>query len=123
MEPSVTTMLDDRTRSSKNAAQLCYLLHAVGIIFTLGTATVISVVINYIKRPDSQGTFVFSHHNYMIRTFWWTVFWAVLIWTPILLTFGLAGVVLWIPLLILGIWFIYRLIKGWLRLNENRAVE
>lgn len=122
MEPSVTTSQDQRTAAAKNVALVCYAIHAIGLLFTLGTATIIAVIVNYVKRPDAQGTFVFSHHNWMIRTFWWGLAWTIAIWAVVFLTLGLAIVLVWIPYAILGIWFLYRLIKGWLRLNENREV-
>jgi uncharacterized membrane protein len=121
--PAAPAVLDDRTRSAKNIALVCYVLHIVGVLFTAGTATLIAVIINYIKRPDAQGTFVFSHHNWLISTFWWSLLWWVLIGVIVIVTFGFGWLIMWIPALIWFVWFLYRTIKGLLRLNEDRAVE
>ena len=52
----------------------------------------------------------------MIATFWWTLLWLIvtgLLW----LLFVLPG---WIAYSIIGLWYIYRCIRGWLRFNESR---
>jgi len=74
------------------------------------------VLINYIKRNDETDPLYSAHHSYMISTFWWTLLWAVLA-IPLY-------VLLWIPgaaaHFVVGLWYLYRCIRGWLRFNDNR---
>jgi len=37
------------------------------------------VVINYVKRSDARGTWLESHFNWQIRTFWYALLWAALV--------------------------------------------
>lgn len=88
-----------------------YALHAAS--FFLFFTGIIAVIINYVKRSDVRGTWLESHFKWQIRTFWWGLLWGIL---------GAVGTVIYIGFLILlvaGIWYIYRIIRGWLRLNDG----
>src|ERR1044071_5617910 len=45
--------------------------------FLTGWPSIIAVVINYVKREDVRGTWLESHFAWQLRTFWYTVLWAV----------------------------------------------
>ncbi len=114
-----------------------YGLHALGLaIGALGASTVIgsflfgwpsivAVVINYVKRDDARGTWLASHFSWQIRTFWFALLWACLIGlSGFVLAIVLVGFAIWvIGLFVLGIWAIYRIARGWLRLQARQAVE
>ena len=116
--------------------QVTYALHAVGLaIGALGAATVIgsfifgwpsiiAVIINYVKRNDAQGTWLESHFEWQIRTFWYALLASILIATVgALLVIVLVGFAIWaIGFFVLGIWAIYRIAEGWMRLNDRRAI-
>ena len=116
--------------------QVTYGLHALGLaIGAFGTATVvgaflfgwpsiIAVIINYIKRSDARGTWLESHFTWQIRTFWFALLWACLIGiVGALLVIVLVGFAIWaIGLFALGIWAIYRVVRGWMRLQNREAV-
>ena len=53
-----------------------YALH-IASPFTLFLLSVVAVIINYVKRPDSVGTIYHSHMEWMLSTFWWGIFWMV----------------------------------------------
>lgn len=99
-----------------------YLLHIAGLLFSAGLLSVVALIINYAKRADARGTLYASHIDWMISTFWWTLFWVVVSFVPSLLlsvvSFGLLSFLFVIP----GVWFLYRMLKGLLRLNDGRAV-
>jgi uncharacterized membrane protein len=102
------------TSSQKNIALAVYLLQ--GLAFFVGITYIIAVVLNYIKKDDAKNTWLESHFKWQIRTFWFSVLWFVI---------GIATVMLYIGSLIIlvnAIWVIYRIIKGWLRLNDNRPM-
>jgi uncharacterized membrane protein len=71
-----------------------------------------------------RGTFLESHFSWLSRTFWWGLVWIVV--------FGLVSVLLVITvilipvayLLYLGlfVWYLYRVVKGWIRLNKGQPI-
>lgn len=114
-EPSLTenaaeVAYVDETQS--NTAQLVYLLQALG--FFLGITFIAGVVINYVKRGDITDSVVADHFTWQIRTFWWSLLWALL---GMILMVVVVG---YFIMLANGIWVIYRIAKGWMRLREKK---
>jgi len=115
---------------------ITYGLHAIGLalgIFGastvvgafLGLPSVAALIINYVKRDDARGTWLESHVSWQIRTFWWVLAWAVLIVlvsAPLVLLLGLGLVTGWVGLAALGLWAIYRIARGWMRLNAHQPM-
>jgi uncharacterized membrane protein len=114
------------------AAHIVYALHTLAIVVGVaGTATVVgsfigsvpsivAVIINYLKRGDARGTWVESHYRWQIRTFWYALLWFLVGWALIL---TIVGVVAGVPVLIaLTVWLIYRIARGWLRLNDRKPM-
>jgi uncharacterized membrane protein len=99
-----------------------YLLHIAGLLLTMGLLSVVALIINYIKREDANGTIYRSHMDWMIRTFWWFLFWVVISFIPVLMLAALSAGLLAFLFLIPSLWFLYRMIKGLLRLVDGRAV-
>ena len=99
-----------------------YLLHIVGLVFSAGLLSVVALIINYVKRDDAGGTVYRSHMDWMIRSFWWTLFWVVVSFVPSLVlavvSLGLLSFLFVLP----GVWYLYRMIKGLLRLVDGRPV-
>lgn len=118
----IETVDSSKSDSLKRVAVIDYLLHIAGPILSMGFLSVIALVVNYIKRDDAKGTIYESHMNWMIRTFWWTLFWVVVSFIPAILltivTFGLLSFLFVVPV----IWYLYRMIKGLLRLNDGRPM-
>ena len=117
-----------------NWTQAIYALHAFSLVTgIIGTATIvgafltgwpsiIAVILNYIKRSEVRGTWLDSHFQWQIRTFWYGVLWVGLCVAFIVLTFGIGILVAWIPLAIVSLWFMYRTVRGWLRLRDGRPM-
>jgi len=109
----------DRLESLRKVCLFDYLLHIAGLLLSAGLFSVVALIVNYIKRDSARGTIYESHMNWMIRTFWWTLFWMIVIAIPAALltvvTFGLLSFLFVLP----GVWFLYRMIKGILRLNDG----
>jgi uncharacterized membrane protein len=101
--------------ANKNITQIIYGLYAAAII--VGVTYFVGIVLNYVKRDDVRGTWLESHFTWQIRTFWYSILWFV-IGIPLMFALGL-GFIVWI---ISGIWYIYRIVKGWLRLNEGKPM-
>lgn len=122
MNQALDTIDSGRTDTLRKTAMFDYGLHIVGILLSLGTLSVIALIINYVKRPSARGTIYESHFTWQIRTFWWTLFWVVLIAIPAFLlsviTFGLLSFLFVLPF----VWFLYRMIKGLLYLNDGKPM-
>ena len=113
-----------------------YALHALGLAigafgastiigsFVFGWPSIIAVIINYVKRGDARGTWLESHFTWQIRTFWFAMLWACIIGVVgLLLAIVLVGFAIWIVgLFVLGIWAIYRIVSGWLRLQNRQPM-
>jgi uncharacterized membrane protein len=113
-----------------------YALHALAVVIGLSSAhtiigsfiggapSLIAVIMNYVRRSATVGTFLESHFRWQIRTFWFALLWAVVI--------GFVGmplvlVIIGIPLVILGLyalslWIAYRVVRGWLALRDRRPM-
>ena len=100
--------------SLKTITQVVYALQALS--FALGVTALIGLIINYVKRDDVAGTVYQSHFDWQIRTFWWGLLWAVI---GMVLAFVLVGFAV---MFAAWVWAIYRVVKGWLKLNEGKPV-
>lgn len=88
--------------------------------FLSGWPSIIAVIINYVKRDNVRGTFLDSHFSWQIRTFWWSVLWVVIAGV-LIATF--IGMVIGIPLMVVvGLWILYRIVRGWLTLTGRKAM-
>lgn len=113
---------DARNDALRKIALFDYILHIAGLLFSMGLLSVVALIINYVKREDAAGTIYASHMSWMISTFWWTLFWVVVAFIPSMalavVSFGLLSFLFIIP----GLWYLYRMIKGLLRLIDGRPV-
>lgn len=103
-----------RLASLKTVATVVYALQAVG--FFIGITWIVAIVIDYVKKDEARGTWLESHFRWQIRTFWWGLLWGVIGAILFLVIIG------WFILIADAIWIIYRIVKGWLNLAENRPV-
>ena len=104
----------EQEKSAKNVTTLIYALYAAS--FLIGITAIVAIVMNYIKKEDVAGTFLESHFRWQIRTFWFGMLWGMLGAITFVLVIG------WFVLIVNGIWIIYRIAKGWLRLNGNKPM-
>jgi uncharacterized membrane protein len=99
---------------NKSLTQIIYGLHAASIL--VGVTYIVAVIVNYVKRDEVAGTWLESHFTWQIRTFWYSLLYYVI---GIATAWFLVG----IPILIAAfVWFVYRIVKGWLRLNEGKPM-
>jgi uncharacterized membrane protein len=103
-----------RLNSLKTVATVVYALQAAG--FFVGITWIVAVVLDYVKKDDAQGTWLESHFRWQIRTFWFGLLWGVLGAILLLLLVG------YFVLLADAIWIIYRIVKGWLNLSEEKPL-
>jgi len=102
------------TRSLKNITTVVYALQALS--FLVGVTYFVAIIMNYVKRDDVRGTWLESHFRWQIRTFWFVLFGLVLGGLTFLIV---IGYLIWCAT---GLWFIYRIVKGWLNLNDGKPM-
>src|SRR5690606_5253352 len=105
---------DQGLKSARTITLVVYALQAAA--FLVGVTSIVAIIINYVKRSDVQGTWLASHFRWQIRTFWFSVLWSII---GVVTTFIAVGYVI---LLADVIWVIYRIVKGWLRLVDNKPM-
>ena len=117
-------------------AHLVYGLHACAVLtgvftsssiagrFLFGLPSIVAVILNYARRAEVRGTWLESHFEWQIHTFWYALLWVVmtlLIGAPLtLIVIGVYIVV--VGFTIVGIWVVYRVARGWLGLSERRPM-
>lgn len=102
-------------KSLKTLTTVVYALQAAG--FLVGITWIVAVVIDYVKRDEAKGTWLESHFSWQIRTFWWGLAWAVVGAITFLILIG------WFILAADTVWIIYRIVKGWLYLNDGKPIS
>lgn len=114
-----------------NLTYLIYGLQGIAVIFAIISSSsaafgllnfpgIVAVVLNYVKRGAVAGTWLESHFDWQIRTFWLTLLGLLLAGV---LMFTLVGIFLGVLLIfVLGIWVCYRVISGWLALSNETTV-
>ena len=120
------------SRSLIVLTHVIYSLHALSLVtgivgaatvvgaFLTGWPSIIAVILNYVKRSEARGTWLESHFRWQIRTFWFGLLWATLCVLFVVFTLGIGILIAWLPLGVVGLWFIYRMARGWLALNDHR---
>ena len=93
----------------------------VGAVLT-GWPSIIGVILNYMKRGDVRGTWLESHFRWQIRTFWFGLLWVSLCLSFVVMTLGVGLLIAWLPLGLVGIWFIYRVARGWMAVRSQRPM-
>jgi uncharacterized membrane protein len=107
------------SESNVRVTHIIYGLYALG--FLTGVTWLVAIVMNYVKRDDVRGTMLESHFEWQIKTFWYSLAASVI---AFLLFITIIGALLAIPLWIATtIWVIYRIVKGWLALNDNKPIN
>jgi uncharacterized membrane protein len=113
-------------------ANIIYLLHGISVVMGLVTSasvvgsfvfslpSIVAVILNYLQRSEVRGTYLDSHFGWQIRTFWYAFGCIALAWLFVVTIVG-------IPFAMLlgagaGVWVIYRVVRGWLALNDGRPM-
>lgn len=100
--------------SARTLTTVVYALQALS--FFVGLTAIVAIVINYVKIDDIKGTWLESHFRWQMRTFWFGLLWGVI---GSVLLIVLVG---WFILAADAVWVIYRIVKGWLRLNDGKEI-
>ncbi|MEW6645910.1 MAG: hypothetical protein AB1450_01760 [Pseudomonadota bacterium] len=107
-------MSTESERAARTLTTVIYALYAAS--FLVGITAIVAIIMNYVKKDDVAGTFLASHFRWQIRTFWFGLLWSVLGVLTLVVAVG------WVILCANSIWIIYRIVKGWLYLNDGKPM-
>ena len=110
-----TNVVNAPSSDVKNYVFIAYVTYAVGLLILF--TPVVGVIMAYVKRDEAQGSIYASHIDYLIKTFW------VSLVGTVLGTFTTLILIGWLILLVTAIWFIYRVVIGLIKLNEDKPVS
>ena len=102
-------------KNLRKLAMLVYALQAASL-FTGSLTLFAGVIINYVRMEDVKGSWIESHFRWQTKTFWYSLVWIVIGGVTVIFLVG------WVILLTISIWMVYRIIKGWVYLSENRPM-
>ena len=115
----------EKAESLKTVGWISYLLHLVVAVAAVipgaqmgAGLLIVALVIDLVKKGDAGGTWQASHFSWRIRT----VIWAGVLYVvtfPLFLLLYLPGAIAWA---VVSIWFLYRIVKGMVRMNANQAM-
>ena len=99
---------------------LTHILYGLHLLswFSAGAFSLVAMVINYIKRPDLHDELFRSHFRWQARSFWFTLLWLT-VTSPLFLLFWIPGAAAWF---LIGLWYLYRFVRGWLSFAESRSM-
>lgn len=116
---------EDSLKALKTVGHISYLLHlivAVGAVMPGAQASIalliVAFVIDLVKKDSALGTWQESHFRWRIRS----VLWATglyLLTAPLWLLLIAPG---WVAWGVISIWFLYRVVRGWMNLNANQPM-
>ncbi|HLS16518.1 MAG TPA: hypothetical protein VK049_01630 [Paenalcaligenes sp.] len=104
----------EKINSLRTITIIVYVLQAL-TYFTAITG-IIGLIINYVKRGDAQNTWLASHFRWQIRTFWFGLLWSLI---GLVLVYFFVGLIV---LLVVGIWVIYRIVRGVLAAIDRKPM-
>lgn len=105
---------DFGTENERQVLTVVYILHAVALVN--GITAIIAVIISHLRVNETQSAFIRSHHRWLIRSFWWALFWSVICGSLVWVGIGILG------LAILGIWWIYRIVRGLMAYSRRESM-
>jgi uncharacterized membrane protein len=129
--------------SQTRVTHIIYALSVLGFV-TGGLTSLVAIIMLMVKRDDVRDTFLASHFKQLISVYVWGALWsvvAIVLWLVsfafILTLFGInffppmVSKEIAIPCFVIGllillgntIWSFYRMLKGWLKLNNEKPFE
>jgi uncharacterized membrane protein len=112
----------ERDSSLKTVGHISYLLHAIVAVGAVLPGTqasitllIVAFILDLVKKDEAAGSWQESHFRWRIRSvIWASVLYVVTL--PLWFLFLIPG---WIAWAIISIWFLYRVVRGWVNLNSN----
>ena len=111
---------------SMTVTHILYGLHALAP-FTMLLLALVAMIVGMVKRDDVRGTWLETHFSWLSRTFWWGLLWWILAWVVFWIltigTFGIGIIFTWIFPTIVFVWYLYRVIVGWIKLSDGKPIS
>jgi uncharacterized membrane protein len=121
----VETTDNEKARSLKSVGWLSYILHLIVAVAAVVPGAqpsvgllIVALVIDLVKKGDAEGTWQASHFSWRIRS----VIWAAILYLVTAPLWFLLLVPGWIAWAVISIWFLYRIVKGMVNMNDNRPM-
>ena len=121
----VIEIASERERSLRTIGHISYLLHAivaVGAVLPGVQGSVLLLLIAFaldlFKKEDAVGTWQETHFRWRIRSVLWCGG-LYLVTAPLWLLLFVPG---WIAWGVISIWFLYRVVRGWVNLSNGRPM-
>lgn len=132
-------MIDDKQRSLVTYNHVTYLLYVLSY-FTAGLLWIVPIVMNYARRHAADGTWLATHFDWQIKTFWYSIVFFAIGGLLLIVAFGGIGIsvisdsgnlalgsilLTGLGLMIIAftfIWHLYRIVRGWIALTDDRPV-
>lgn len=114
-----------RESSLRMVSHISYALHAIvavsAVVPSLQASPLLLIaafILDLVKKGDAQGTWLESHFSWRLRS----VIWAAILYVVTLPLWLMLVVPGWAAWGLISIWFLYRVVRGWLALNGRRAL-
>jgi uncharacterized membrane protein len=121
----VNSPTEEQAESLKTVGWISYLLHLIVAVAAVVPGAqvgagllVVALIIDLVKRSDAEGSWQASHFSWRIRTVLWAGFFYVVTF-PLFLLLYLPGAIAWA---VISVWFLYRIVKGMVRMNASQAL-
>ena len=129
----------EESRSLVAYNHITYLLYVLSY-FTAGLLWIVPIFMNYFKRREADGTWLATHFDWQIKTFWYSIVLFVVGVGIIIFALGGFGVSIMadsgniaigsvllasVGFIIMGftfVWHLYRIVRGWIALADGRPV-
>jgi uncharacterized membrane protein len=122
IESAPDTRRDDSLRTIGHISYAMHAVVAIGAVLPGVQGSIVLLLVAFIldlvKRDDARGTWQESHFGWRIRS----VLWAgglYIITIPLWFLFILPG---WIAWALISLWFLYRVVRGWLALSDRKPM-
>lgn len=116
---------EEQAESLKTVGWISYLLHLIVAVAAVVPGAqvgagllVVALIIDLVKKSDADGSWQASHFSWRIRTVLWAGFFYIATF-PLFLLLYLPGAIAWA---VISIWFLYRIVKGMVRMNASQAL-
>ena len=116
----------EHEQSLRSAGTLSYLLHAIVAVCAVVPGVqasvallLVAVVIDLVKRDDARGSWQASHFSWRLRSVVYAGL-AYLLTAPLFLLLFVPG---WIAWMLVSVWFLYRIVRGWSAMNRGQPME
>ena len=139
LNPSPSVISKSQEESLIRYNHITYLLYVLSY-FTAGLLWIVPIIMNYARRGEAEYTWLSTHFDWQIKTFWYSIVFFVI--GSMLILFALGGlgvsvmadsgnlaigsiVLTGLGIMIIAftfIWHLYRIVRGWIALTDNRPV-